>query len=277
MDAETLAAVRWARDGLPAGSRIGADCMSSDLFAGQTGMWPVIQEKGNAQEAGLDVQSFYRSEKWGPPQAELLRRMQLQYLYVDRRLADQLPHVWYFFKDETPEPQQFTRAELTKFDSVPGVHAVYRHGPISIYALSGLGVAELRSGWHGETRPTIGVPIQLGIGLLLGFALASVWSTVIRMARTFQTAAGPSLTFAAGLGALCVASVTMLLAHIWLGPTVFWSMALVVLLAKRHWTTDLLRKSAARLRWRWIAASIVVARWLRPRSRSRYSTLPPVM
>jgi uncharacterized membrane protein len=51
----------------------------------------------------------------------------------------------------------------------------------------------------------------------------------------------------------------MLLAHIWLGPTVFLSMALVVLLANRHWATDLLRKSAARLRWRWIAASTVVA------------------
>jgi hypothetical protein len=258
IDPETLAAVRWARDGLPAGSRIGADFMSSEELASQARLWPVVQEDG------LDVQPLYRAEQWGPAQSELARDIHLQYLYVDRRLADGLPRGFYFFETDTPEPLQLTRIELTKFDAVPGVHAVYRHGPISIYALSGLyppewPVSKERSGWSGKSRPTIGVPVQLGIGLLLGLALALVGSSVIKMARTFRTAAGPSLTFAAGIGALCAVSVGMLLVHIWLGPTVFLSMALAVLLANRHRATDLLRKGVARLRWRWIAASIVVA------------------
>lgn len=261
MDSETFAAARWARDALPAGSRIGTDVEGFDVLAGQAHVWTVIQE------FGMDVTPFYFADQWGPAQTELARRMHLRYLYVDRRLADSQSHSWYFFKndkkndetDESQKPEQLTRVELTKFDTVPGIRAIYRHGPIAIYDLNALGVVEWRYGWSGETRPNIGVPVQLGVGLLLGLALTLVRSTVIKTVRTFRTAAGPSLTFAAGVGALCIASVTMLLAHIWLGPTVFLSMALVVLLANRHWATDLLRKSAARLRWRRIAASTVVA------------------
>jgi hypothetical protein len=256
MDAETLAAVRWARDGLPAGSRIGADFVGSLLLASEAGLWPVIQE------GGLDVSSLYFDDEWGPPQTELARRMRLRYLYVDRRLADELPRAGrYFFSGETSEPRQLTRVELTKFDTVPGIHMIYRHGPIYIYDLSGLGVPELRSGWYGETRPPIHVSIQLVIGLLAGLALAAVGrfgSTVIEMVRMFRTAAGPSLTFAAGVGALCIASITMLLANIWLGPTVFLSMALVVLLAKPRWVMYRLRNSAARRHWRWVAASLLL-------------------
>jgi hypothetical protein len=260
MDSETFAAARWARDALPVGSRIGTDVEGYDVLAGQAHVWTAIEE------FGMNVAPLYFDDQWGPAHTELVHRMHLRYLYVDRRLADSKSHSWYFFKDdkleideETGKPKQLTRAELTKFDTTPGIRAIYRHGPIAIYDLNALGAVEWRWGWSGETRPSIGVPVQLGVGLLLGLALALVGSTVIKTVRTFRTAAGPSLTFAAGVGALCIASVTMLQVHIWLGPTVFLSMALVVLLANRHRATDLLRKSAARLRWRRIAASTGVA------------------
>jgi hypothetical protein len=51
----------------------------------------------------------------------------------------------------------------------------------------------------------------------------------------------------------------MLMAHVWLGPTVFLSAALVVLLANRRWFTSLLRNGAAKLRWRWFIACVVIA------------------
>ena len=83
-----------------------------------------------------------------------MRHLHLQYLYVDRRFAGELPRLGsYFYKGETPGPQRLTRAELTKFDNVTGLHAVYRHGPIVIYDTSGLGVKKVPAIWYGETHP----------------------------------------------------------------------------------------------------------------------------
>ena len=137
MDAETLAAVRWAGDELPAGSRIGADRVSSILLASQAGLWPVMKD----DEKQLYPPRLYFADEWGPAESELARGLYLRYLYVDRRLAQELPHVGaYFYKGETEGPQQLTQAELTKFDNVRGIRTVYRHGPISIYDLSGLNI-----------------------------------------------------------------------------------------------------------------------------------------
>jgi hypothetical protein len=254
MDAETLAAVRWARDQLPPGSRIGADRMSSVLLASQAGLWPVMHQ------GALSVPSLYSGDGWDHPHSEVARGLHLRYLYVDRRLADQLPHVgWYFYKGETSEPTQLTQDELTKFDDFPGIDTVYQQGPISIYDLSGLGVPELRSGWFGKT-PAVGIPIQLAIGLVSGLALAMVMRsnaarrTVTQKVKSFQVTAGPSLTFAAGLAALCAASVTLLLAHIWLGPIGFLSMAFGVVLGTPR-VTYLLMNGTARLHRNLLAAS----------------------
>jgi len=203
-----------------------------------------------------------------------VRRMHLRYLYVDRRFASELPRLGsYFYKGETSESQRLTRAELTKFDNIAGLRAVYRHGPIVIYDTSGLGVQELPAQWYGEAHP-IDIPRQLLIGLLAGLALAAVartraWFFIIDKAKSLHGVAGPSLTYAVGLGALCLMSVMMLLAHIWLGPTVFLSAALVLLLINRRWFTSLLRNGAAKLRWRWFIACVVIAIPVRPQSRSQ--------
>ena len=261
MDAETLAAVRWAGDELPAGSRITADRVSSILLASQAGLWPVMKD----DEKQLYLPRLYFADEWGPGESELARGLYLRYLYVDRRLAQELPHNGaYFYKGETEGPQQLTRAELTKFDNVRGIRTVYRHGPISIYDLSGLNIpAVWLTGWSAWSvkPPAIGVHIQLAIGLLLGLALALVARSnagyvVTEKIKSFQITAGPSLTFAAGVATLCAASVMLLLAHIWLGPIVFLSMALAVLLVNPRWAkflfwaTFLLMNGAARLRWK---------------------------
>jgi hypothetical protein len=263
VDAETLAAVHWARDGLLAGSRIGADRVSSTLLASQAGLYPVMHE------GDLDVPFLYEAKKWGPAESKVARGLHLRYLYVDRRLADELPHTGsYFYGHERGGVQQLNAAQLAKFDKVRGIRTVYRHGPISIYDLIGLDVTEFQSGWVGKT-PAIDIPVQLTIGLLSGLALAltarsNAGYMVTEKAKSFKIAAGPSLTFAAGLATLCVASVTLLLAHIWLGPIAFLSMALAALLVNPRWArfpfrvTSLLINAAARLRWRkWIALGIL--------------------
>ena len=179
-----------------------------------------------------------------------MRHLHLHYLYVDRRFANELPHLGqYFFKGETARPQRLTRAELTKFDNIAGFRAVYRHGPIVIYDTSGLGVGDLPAMWY-DGRPILDIPGQLLIGLLAGLALVALARTrarqfVIDKAKPLHGAAGPSLTYAVGLSALCLTSVMLLLAHLWLGPTVFLSAALVLLLDNRRWFTALLKNAIA--------------------------------
>ena len=258
-DAETLAAVRWARDALPPGSRIGADRMSSALLASEAGLWPVMRE-GDVGVPPLYLGSGQNPRK-GDRGAEVARDLRLRYLYVDRRWADQSPHAgWYFYKHETPEPMRLTQDELTRFDNLPGIRTVYRQGPISIYDLSALKVPELRSGWFGKA-PTMGISIQVAIGLLAGLALAFVARSSIRRrvtqkVKSFQIAAGTSLAIAAGLATLCTVSITLLLAHVWLGPIVFLSMALGVFLINHRWVTSplmngttYLMRAVARIRW----------------------------
>jgi hypothetical protein len=263
MDAETLAAVRWAGEVLPAGSRITGDRVSSILLASEADLWPV--DKDDQHE--LYPPRLYFAEEWGPRESQLARDLYLQYLYVDRRLAQELPHTGaYFYKGETAGSPQLTQAELTKFDDVAGITEVYRHGPISIYDLRRLNVpGDPRTGWFGET-PAIGVRIQLAIGLLSGLVLALVarsnaGNIMTAKIKSFQIIAGLPLTFAAGVATLCVASVMLLLAHIWLGPIVFVSMSLAVLLVKPRWakfpfrvTLSLMNCAAGLRRKRWIAA-----------------------
>jgi hypothetical protein len=256
MDAETLAAVRWAGDELPAGSRIAAERVSSVLLASRAGLWPVMKD----DDRGLYAPRLYFADEWGHEESEIARGLQLQYVYVDRRLARELPHAGaYFYKGDAKEAQQLTLAELTKFDHVRGIHEVYRHGPISIYDLSGLNIPVWVTGWSEKT-PASNVGIEVAIGLLLGLALALVARSnagrvVTEKIKSFQTTAGLSLTFAAGVATLCAASIMLLLAHIWLSPIVFLSMALVVLLVDRRWAkllswaTVLLTNAAARPRW----------------------------
>ena len=150
------------------GSRIAADRVSSVLLAAQAGSWPVMQ--GDSDKDKLFTPELYFADKWGKQELKVVRRLHLRYLYVDRRFANGLPRLGsYFNKGETPAPQRLTRAELTKFDNVAGIHAVYRHGPIVIYDTKGLGVRDLPGQWYGETH-SVSVPEQLLIGLLAGLA-----------------------------------------------------------------------------------------------------------
>jgi hypothetical protein len=264
MDAETLAAVRWASGGLPLGSRIGADRVGSALLA-KGGLWPVTHE------GDLNVPSLYYADAWGPVQTDQASRLHLRYLYVDERWADALPQystsptAGYLYDGETPERRQLTRAQLTKFDTVSGVEVVYRHGPISIYDLSGLGVPDVRSGWFGEAHSK-DISTQLALGLLLGLTIGllcrSRWRTVItNVVTSFKTAAGPALTFATAVAALCVASVAVLLANVWLEPPVFAAMGLAALSINPQWALRALKglfNRTSRLHSRRIAALAAV-------------------
>lgn len=151
-DPETLAAVRWAATHLPPGSAVTADRVPSSLMASQTQLWPVT-----VPAHGLEPISLYFSSPWGPYQTATVRGLHIRYIYVDQRLATSLPYLgFYFYPGETPQPQRMSVADLTKFAYVPGLKAVYHHGPITIYDTSGLGVTGESEGFVGERSMGLG-------------------------------------------------------------------------------------------------------------------------
>jgi hypothetical protein len=144
-DPETIAAVEWAAEHLPPGSTVVADRVPAVLLDGQARMAPVSEP---AQ--GLDPSALYFSNTWGPQDTAIVKGLRIDYLYVDMRLAQSLPYLGYYIHaQETLVPTRLTVAELAKFRRVPGLTAVYHHGPVTIYSTSGLGVVPERVGFQG--------------------------------------------------------------------------------------------------------------------------------
>lgn len=258
MDSEVLAAVAWSRDNLEPGSRISADRVNSTVFAAGAGLWPIIEFRNR------NTPSLYFADDWGEKETETARILQLRYLYVDRRLANELPVLGsYFVINETSGQRQLTDWELTKFDSVPGIKLLYQHGPISIYDLKGLGVKELRNGWYGET-PRVSLLTQLAVGLLGGLLVGLTLHSRLRprlgaMARRWYDDAGAPLTLATVLAGATLLSITLLLLGIWLTPMSFAIGVAVVLLTNLGPAAALLRNGLARMQWRQVAAGTLAA------------------
>lgn len=249
MDSETLAAVQWAREELPAGSRIGADGVSSALFASQAGIWPVMKA------AGVDVPALFVAKSWGPEQTGMAAAMQLRFLYVDARLADELPHYGsYFFSGETGKGRQLTARQLNKFERVPGIALIYRHGPISIYDMHELGIPELRSGWFEptpEVRLTTQIAVGLAVGLLLGWVTRNQLGTRVRESWiNLYRIWGHALTAAIVLAGVCITSVLLLLAGVWLTPLTVLIAGLVVVAANFREIGATAHRTARRVSWR---------------------------
>jgi hypothetical protein len=183
-DPETLAAVRWAAAHLPAGSRVVGDRVSANLLASEARMWPVYHTSD-----GLDPAAIYFDKTWKAYLDKVIKGLDIQYIYVDQRLATSLPHEgYYIFPGETAKPTQLSLAEMTKFRSVPGLAAVYHHGPITIYDTAGLGGVRMttRTGYT-QTRPLgFSAPLQVVVGALLGLLLVLPrrrWARLIRLLR----------------------------------------------------------------------------------------------
>jgi len=163
-DPETLAAVDWAATHLPTGSTVVADRVPSVLLASQARLWSQTEP-----QRGLVPAQLYFSDAWGPQETAIVQDRHIDYLYVDTRLADSLPYVGYYISEgETPKPTRITVADVAKFAHVPGLKAVYHHGPVTIYDTSGLGVVRKRAGFTGYHTMGLGLwDAILGAGLVL--------------------------------------------------------------------------------------------------------------
>jgi hypothetical protein len=201
-DPETLAAVGWAGRHLPTGSTVVADRVPA-VILGSEELWPVV----NPQQGFVPAQLYF-STTWGPQQAAIVKGLHIDYLYVDTRLAESLPYLgFYFSQGETAKPTRITVADVAKFAHVPGLKAVYHHGPVTIYDTSGLGVVPKQAGFTGDRRMGLG-PLDAILGavvvllvLLIRRRLAWVKSTARDVGVLGTTLAVMAITIFVG-GAL---------------------------------------------------------------------------
>jgi hypothetical protein len=163
-DPETLAAFDWAATHLPTGSTVVADRVPSVLLASQARLWSLTEP-----QQGLVPAQLYFSDAWAPQDTAIVKGRHIDYLYVDTRLADSLPYVGYYISEgETPKPTRIALADVAKFAHVPGLKAVYHHGPVTIYDTVGLGVVPKRAGFTGYRTMGLGPwDALLGAGLVL--------------------------------------------------------------------------------------------------------------
>ncbi len=127
---ESVAAANWAALALPPGQRIAADYINNLLFGTIGNQSPVN---------GVAV--LYCSGDWSLTDTVLARQQAINYLVVDLRTSRYRPADGTIFQQAAACPVPLARADLAKFDSVPGFTRVYDSGNIIVYRLSEAGYA----------------------------------------------------------------------------------------------------------------------------------------
>jgi hypothetical protein len=185
-DPETIAAVRWAATHLPPGSRIVADRTPAALLAAETSLWIVTTPPPK-----LDLASVYFSDIWTTYQTMVLQQLHIRYLYVDQRLSESLPQEgYYIYPGETLKPERISAEALSKFSEVPGLKAVYHHGPVTIYDTSGLGVTSQLDGFTSDRSMGLGKIGDFLLGVLI-IALVYAFRRRLRWIKHAVHNAGP--------------------------------------------------------------------------------------
>lgn len=125
VDAYGVAAARWELRTLGPGNRVAGDVTAVSLASTYGRQDPV------REAAPL----FYATE-WGLDEDDLARKLDLDYLVVDRRLGEDLPESDSYFEND-PQAGRITRPltaqQLGKFDSLIGMDRLYDNGAIRIY------------------------------------------------------------------------------------------------------------------------------------------------
>jgi O-antigen/teichoic acid export membrane protein len=134
MDADNLAAARWEAANLPQGTPAFADRVAG-LLASSVGDLRTVRHLST----GIDASPLLLDPHFGPRDVALIRAARIQYLIVDSRISQSMPHLDVYI--ESGEYLGSTRtspvpaAALTKFAAVPGVTRLYDNGSLQIYDL----------------------------------------------------------------------------------------------------------------------------------------------
>ncbi|MFC3386145.1 hypothetical protein [Couchioplanes azureus] len=127
VDAYGMDAADWQRRTLGPGNRVGGDVTSVSL-ASTYGRQDPVREVG----------PLYYAEDWGLEQEQFAGGLSLQYLVVDRRLAEQLPEGGAYFEND-PNAGSITEplsvAQIAKFDTLLEVDRLYDNGTVRVYRM----------------------------------------------------------------------------------------------------------------------------------------------
>jgi hypothetical protein len=128
VDAPGLAATDWTRTTLGPGHRFGGDVTAVALTSTYGRQDPVRESA-----------PLFSGERWGLADEDLTVAIGLEYLWVDRRLAEQTPASGAYFEGD-PKTGRYTAplpaAVLTKFDTAYDIDRVYDNGDIRIYRMA---------------------------------------------------------------------------------------------------------------------------------------------
>lgn len=130
VDAYGVDAADWERDMLGPGQRTGGDLTAIALASTYGRQDPV-----------RGVGPLFYDRQWSDTDEDLVSRLGLNYLVVDKRLGEQLPANGQYFDDD-PEAgritEPLTAQQLGKFDDLPQWSRLYDNGTIRIYRVGGL-------------------------------------------------------------------------------------------------------------------------------------------
>ncbi len=138
VDAYDVAAARWMKTGIPTDSVVYGDRVAGALAAAYGGQDNVLHVA-----TGIDASRLLLAPTVTAADLAVIRRSGIEYLIVDRRLANGLPHEQVYIEageygsEDRTEPVPLSA--LTKFASVPGVQTLYDNGAIAVYDLRSLG------------------------------------------------------------------------------------------------------------------------------------------
>jgi hypothetical protein len=127
VDAYGVDAAEWQRDALGPGNRVGGDVTSVSLSSTYGRQDPV-----------REVGPLYYANQWSLADDELVQRLHVNYLVVDRRLGAQLPQSDAYFENDPLAgriTQPLTPMQITKFDNLIDVDRLYDNGTVRIYRM----------------------------------------------------------------------------------------------------------------------------------------------
>ena len=129
---ESIASAEWVRAELGPDNRVAGDA-TNRLLMGSYGRQDVVWGRPGEQQ----LWRVFLSPKFGAAEARLLELHDVEYVVMDRRLADTLPISGeYYEKGENlriRDGKPLDAATLAKFDSVPGVSRIFDSGHVQLY------------------------------------------------------------------------------------------------------------------------------------------------
>ncbi|HEX8627202.1 MAG TPA: hypothetical protein VF755_03410 [Catenuloplanes sp.] len=129
VDGHAVAAARWTAVGLGRGHRMAADLTGVALVSTYGGQDPV-----------REAAPLYYAPEWGLHQDELADLLSVNYLWVDRRMSEQLPASGAYFEMDPLAGRHRTpmsAGALAKFDDLPFMDRLYDNGEVRIYRMGG--------------------------------------------------------------------------------------------------------------------------------------------